>query len=388
VSAAWDVIVVGGRAAGASTAMLLARAGLRVLCVDRSRFGSDTVSTHALMRAGILQLSRWGLLDHVTAAGTPAIRRTLFHYGDEPVSVSIRPAAGVDALYAPRRTLIDRLLVEAASAAGASIRFGTSVIGVERHPAGRVAGVVTRDGAGRVRTEPAALVVGADGRHSAIAKLVGATDRFTGRSASAFVYGYLQNLPVEGYEWFYGPGASAGAIPTNDDLTCVFVGAPAAQLAALVDSGGAGHALGQVAGRLGLGERLTRASRVGPLRHVRAMPAHLRHSSGPGWALVGDAGYWKDPLSTHGMTDAFRDAELLAHRILAAPDPGSAQSESLAEYESLRDALAYPMLEVTEQLASYDWDVTQVRQLLMRLADVMAHELELLTTSSPMALRG
>jgi 2-polyprenyl-6-methoxyphenol hydroxylase-like FAD-dependent oxidoreductase len=78
MSAAWDVVVVGGRAAGASTAMLLARAGLRVLCVERTRLGSDTLSTHALMRGGTLQLAKWGLLDGVTSAGTPPIRHTLF----------------------------------------------------------------------------------------------------------------------------------------------------------------------------------------------------------------------------------------------------------------------------------------------------------------------
>jgi 2-polyprenyl-6-methoxyphenol hydroxylase-like FAD-dependent oxidoreductase len=108
------------------------------------------------------------------------------------------------------------------------------------------------------------------------------------------------------------------------------------------------------------------------------MAGYLRRSSGPGWALAGDAGSWKDPMGTHGMTGAFRDAELLARAVLAAPEPGPAQRESLAEYESVRDALALPLLDVTERLASYDWEITEVRQLLMRLASVMAEELELL----------
>ncbi len=189
MSAPWDVVVVGGRAAGASTAMLLARAGMRVLCVERTRLGSDTLSTHALMRADTLQLARWGLLDAVIGAGTPAVQRTLFHYGAEPELVTIRPAAGVDALYTPRRTLIDRLLVEAATAAGATFRFGRSVVGLDQHPSGRVTGVITRDRDGSVRAERAGLVIGADGRHSSVAEAVGATGRFTGRSASAFVYG-------------------------------------------------------------------------------------------------------------------------------------------------------------------------------------------------------
>jgi flavin-dependent dehydrogenase len=112
------------------------------------------------------------------------------------------------------------------------------------------------------------------------------------------------------------------------------------------------------------------------------MAGYLRRSSGPGWALAGDAGSWKDPMSTHGMTDAFRDAELLARAVLAATEPGPAQRESLAEYESVRDALALPLLDVTERLASYDWKITEVRQLLMRLASVMADELELLAPTA------
>ena len=378
MSAAWDVVVVGGRAAGASTAMLLARAGLRVLCIERARLGSDTLSTHALMRGGTLQLAKWGLLDAVIGAGTPAIKHTLFHYGADSVPVPIRPAAGVDALYAPRRTLIDRLLVEAATAAGAHFRFGCSAVGLEQDRTGRVTGVSVRSRDGSVRAERAGLVIGADGRHSLVAQDVGAASLFDGQSASAFVYGYFQGLPVGGYEWFYGPRVSAGAIPTNDGLSCVFVGAPPARLDRLVQAHGHGNAVRVIAGEWALGDRLVGAKLVGGLRYMRGMAGYLRRSSGPGWALVGDAGFWKDPMSTHGMTDAFRDAELLARAVLAAPEPGPTQRESLAEYESVRDALALPLLDVTERLASYDWEITEVRQLLMRLASVMAEELELL----------
>jgi 2-polyprenyl-6-methoxyphenol hydroxylase-like FAD-dependent oxidoreductase len=378
MSAGWDVIVTGGRAAGASTAMLLARAGMRVLVVERTRLGSDTLSTHALMRAGTLQLSKWGLLDAVIGAGTPAIRRTVFHYGADSVPVAIRPAAGVDALYAPRRTVIDRMLVEAAATAGATFRFGCSVVGLDRDPSGNVTGVIIRDRAGAVRTERAGLVVGADGRHSSVAEWVGAASKFTGRSASAFVYGYFRELPVAGYEWFYGPSVSAGAIPTNDELTCAFVGAPQIQLAELMDRGGPGCAVRQLAGEFDLGDRLRGATRAGGLRYMRGLPGYLRQSSGPGWALVGDAAYWKDPMSTHGMTDAFRDAELLARAVLSAPEAGPAQREALAGYEAVRDSLALPLLDVTERLASYDWEVTSVRKLVMELASVMTDELELL----------
>ena len=114
-----DVVVVGARAAGAATAMLLARAGLDVLVVDRGRYGADTLSTHAILRGGVLQLHRWGLLDEIVAAGTPAIRRTTFHYATDQVSVTVKPSHGIDALYAPRRTVLDPILVDAATAAAA-----------------------------------------------------------------------------------------------------------------------------------------------------------------------------------------------------------------------------------------------------------------------------
>src|SRR5678815_3512178 len=102
----FDVVVVGARCAGAATALLLARRGLRVLAIDRGRYGSDTVSTHALMRAGVVQLSRWGVLEGIKAAATPVVRSTSFHYGDEVVAVPIKPQHDIDGLYAPRRTCL------------------------------------------------------------------------------------------------------------------------------------------------------------------------------------------------------------------------------------------------------------------------------------------
>ncbi|HEY6744880.1 MAG TPA: FAD-dependent monooxygenase [Mycobacteriales bacterium] len=372
----WDVVVVGARVAGASTALLLAGSGLRVLCVDRARAGSDTVSTHALMRGGVLQLQRWGLLDAVVAAGTPAVRRTVFHYGTEAVPVTIRPAHGVDALRAPRRLLLDGLLADAAARAGATVRFGTAVTGLLRGPDGRVTGVLTRDRSGTVRVDRAGLVVGADGRDSAVAAAVGAPVRYAGRASSSFLYGYWAGLPTDGYEWFYRPGATAGAIPTNGGLTCAFLGARPAELDRLVAAHGTAGAAGALAGPLA--DRLAGATRVGGLRHVRGRPALLRRCVGPGWALVGDAGYWKDPLSTHGMTDALRDAELLARAVRSAPEPGPARAAALAGYQDTRDRLAGPMLAAVERMAAYDWDLEEVRGLLRALSGAMTEEVELL----------
>ena len=104
----------------------------------------------------------------------------------------------------------------------------------------------------------------------------------------------------------------------------------------------------------------------------------LRRSWGAGWALVGDAGHWKDPLSTHGITDALRDAELLARAVVAAPEPGADQLAALAGYQRVRDRMAIPMLTVSDRVASYDWTPAELRQLLRALSDAMADEVELL----------
>lgn len=380
MTAGWDVIVVGARVAGASTALLLARAGLRVLCLERSRMGSDTVSTHALMRGGPLLLRRWGLLDAITAAGTPAVRRTVFHYGDEAVPLAIRPADGVDALYAPRRTLIDSVIAQAAMDAGAVIQFGCSVTGLLRDQHGRVIGVTTRRRDGSLRSERATLVVGADGRQSTVAAAVAAPVEAAGRASSAIVYGYWAGVAADSYDWFYRPGATAGVIPTNGGLACVFVGAAPGRMRQLIQDHRIQSAFSRLAAESSVDCVLPDARPVGGLRYVRGRPGWLRRSWGPGWALVGDAGSWKDPLSTHGMTDALRDAELLAMAVSAAPAPGLAQLRALAEYQDRRDAIARPLLATRDRVAAYGWDLTELRRLLLALAATMAKEVELIVS--------
>src|SRR5947208_402636 len=221
----FDVVVVGARIAGAATAMLLARHGARVALVDRSRFAADTTSTHALMRAGVLQLHRWGLLDRVRAAGTPPVHRVTFSYQDVVVPITIKPSNGVDALYAPRRTVLDPILVNAAREAGVDVRFGVTVTGLTRGRDGRPDGVTGTGPDGRPCGIHARFVVGADGFRSTIARLVQAPVERIGKHASAVTYGYWTGAHVDGYEWIFRPDAAAGAIPTNDGQVCVFASA-------------------------------------------------------------------------------------------------------------------------------------------------------------------
>jgi len=167
----YDVIIAGARCAGAATALLLARQGARVLVLDKSRYGTDTLSTHALMRGAVLQLHRWGLLPAVAGAGTPAVRSTTFHLTDAVTTIPIKPKHGVEALYAPRRAILDAILADAARSAGADVRFGASLTGLRRDRAGRVTGITGRVGAARLEAS-ADLVIGADGRRSTVARAV------------------------------------------------------------------------------------------------------------------------------------------------------------------------------------------------------------------------
>ena len=137
----YDVVIVGARAAGASTAMLLARRGLSVLAVDRSAYGSDTLSTHSLSKSGVLLLSRWGLLDRLRAAGTPVTKTLEFRYGREPFRIDVSGDGDVDGLYSPRRTVLDAELVDEARRSGAEVCHGVSVSAITKDPSGRVDGV-------------------------------------------------------------------------------------------------------------------------------------------------------------------------------------------------------------------------------------------------------
>jgi 2-polyprenyl-6-methoxyphenol hydroxylase-like FAD-dependent oxidoreductase len=372
----YDVVVVGARIAGGATAMLLARAGLRVALIDRTRLGADTLSTHAFLRPGIFQLHRWGLLDAVRASGAPPVRRTTFTYQDDVIPVDIEPSYGVDALYAPRRTVIDPILVEAASEAGADVRFGLTVSELLRDARDRPIGVAGFGVDGRPFSIQARFVVGADGLRSTVARLVDAPLECVGKHASAAAYGYWTDTDVHDYEWVFRANAAAGAIPTNGGRVCVFVSCPPDRIgrgAEFIESRLESHAPG-LARRI----RAGKAPASVDTRVFRGQPGFLRRAWGPGWALVGDAGYFKDPLSAHGMTDAVRDAELFARALLAI-HAGADETEALGTYHATRNALGVPMLELIDKIASQQWTDSQIQSLLRRLGTFMHEELAMLS---------
>jgi flavin-dependent dehydrogenase len=371
-SSRYDAVVVGARCAGAATALLLARAGHRVLVVDRGHYGTDTLSTHALMRGAVVQLHRWNILPAVIAEGTAPVRQATFFYGSESLSVPIAPRDGIDALYAPRRYVLDRLLADAAGAAGADIVYGVRIKGLERSATGRISGVDLEDEAGSVYRVASRVVVGADGLRSTVAKLVGAPTYHEGRHATGCMYGYWSGLDVHGYEWYFVPGLSAGAIPTNAGQVCVSLSVPGPDFTRLFahQPDTAFHELlSQVAPGLA-----AQVGHAGPSR-LHGFPGQagfFRQAHGPGWALVGDAGYFKDPLTAHGITDALRDAELLASAIDADSD------DALAGYQAQRDAASLELFDTTDAIASFSWNLSEVRLLHEALAKSMSREVKLL----------
>jgi menaquinone-9 beta-reductase len=371
IASRYDAIVIGARCAGAATAMLLARAGARVLAVDRTTYGSDTMSTHALMRTGVLQLGRWGVLPAVMAEGTPAIHRTTFHYGQESISIAIKPEHQVQYLCAPRRTVLDRVLVDAARLAGADVRHGVALLALRRGPDGRVNGVTLKDADGGFVEVGCDILIGADGRQSTVAKLVGAQAYLEGSSSSGCAFGYFENLADDGSHWHFVENAAAGAIPTNNGQHCVFASVPGSRFAAIF-RGNIDQAFMSVlaANSAQLAANVSSARVVGRLRGFAGIRGYIRQSFGSGWALVGDAGYFKDPLTAHGITDALRDAELLTHAIL------DNRPRALAIYQQERDALSRELFQITDSIASFQWSLDEVKALHARLSSSMRAECE------------
>jgi len=367
-----DAVIVGARCAGAATAMLLARAGARVVLVDRGVYGTDTLSTHALMRGAVLQLHRWGILPCIMAADTPPVFSTTFSYTAHDITVPIEPKFGVAALYAPRRALLDRTLVDAAAASGTDVRYGIRVDDVIVDDNGRVRGITAMAGAARQRIE-ADIVIGADGLHSTIADRVGAPRIVEGRHAAGVLYSYWENLLVDGYYWRFRPDVSIGAIPTNDGATCVFASVASESFRAEIhgDATSAYRRLIRHASAE-FDARLDGAQRVEPIRGFAGHPGFIKRSVGPGWALVGDAGYFKDPATAHGITDALRDAELLARAITRGT------AGALADYETTRHDLSLRLFEVTDAIASFAWTDDELQALHRTFSSEMSREVRAL----------
>jgi 2-polyprenyl-6-methoxyphenol hydroxylase-like FAD-dependent oxidoreductase len=327
--------------------MLLARRGRRVLLVDRASFPSDTLSAHAIQPAGVAHLARWGLLDRLVSTGVPGIERMSFDFGPVCLRGTPPPVDGNSLMYAPRRSILDTMLVEAAAEAGAEIREGFTVKELV-FDGDRVVGIRGRDSGGRLVEERARVVIGADGVHSFVARAVGAQSYNVQPSASVASYSYWSGVEVDGGELYVRPNRFFVAVPTHDDL--VIVAQTVAKSDADAYRGDIDHAFAAtLAMAPSLSERVAAGTRVERFRLTNDTDGFFRTAYGPGWALVGDAGYHKDPITAQGMLDAFRDADLVSVAIDEGLD--DALDRSLAQYQASRDAAVGPMYDFTCQLA-------------------------------------
>jgi 2-polyprenyl-6-methoxyphenol hydroxylase-like FAD-dependent oxidoreductase len=357
----YDVIVVGARCAGAPTAMLLARQGWRVLLVDRATFPSDTVSTHLVHAPGVAALTRWGLLDRLAASGCPPISSYSFDFGPFAIEGSPRPSDGVATAYAPRRTVLDTLLVDAAAEACAEVREAFTVDDVVVED-GTVVGVRGRTASGVHTVERARVVVGADGRNSRIARAVGAEEYAVKPMQQWSAYTYWSGLPLDGMETVIRPHRGWGAFPTNDGLTLVVLGWPYAEAAAYK-----ADVEGNYLKTLELAPEF--AARVhDATREARfsggSVANYFRKPFGAGWALIGDAGYDKDPITAQGISDAFWDAEHFTQALSDAFDGRRTFDDAMLAWQFARDERAMPMYEFTTQMATLEPPPPETQQLL------------------------
>jgi 2-polyprenyl-6-methoxyphenol hydroxylase-like FAD-dependent oxidoreductase len=362
----YDVIVVGTRVAGAATAMLLARAGLRVLGVDRVSFPSDTVSSHQVQVPGVALLHRWDLLDRLVRAGTPATSRVRFDPGHVVMEGAFPACEGVSALFSPRRTVLDSVLVEAAREAGADVLEGARITGLDIED-GTVRGVLGTHRGGPFRAG-ARLVIGADGKHSTVARQVSAPV-YHQRPVGAFAcYGYFADVPVSAGEMYQRPSRTVAVFPTNDDLTMVYVAGPLSEFEEFRRDIGGSHL--RSLDRCGdLGERVRAGRLVEHLRTTPDQPNQFRQAYGPGWALVGDAGVVMDSITAQGITNALHDADRLASAVIAGLGGARPLTAALADHHRQRDATLRGMFDFTVGLTRFREPTRVQRALFSAIAD-------------------
>ena len=357
----YDAIVVGARCAGSPTAMLLAQKGYRVLLVDKATFPSDTISTHLIHPPGVAALTRWRLLDRVAATGCPPIHTYAFDFG--PFVLSGSPGKKDSPVsYAPRRTVLDKLLVDAASEAGVEVRENFAVDEVILED-GRVTGIRGHGKGGSAVQESARIVIGADGINSTVARAVSAEQYNEKPKLEVSYYTYWSGLPMNGNFEAYDRGQRSFAVwPTNDDLTLVIVGWPYAEFET---------------NRKDIEGTYLKGLELAPPFHERiraakredrfvgmAVPNFFRKPFGPGWALVGDAGYNKDFITAQGISDAFLQAELCACALDAWLSGSCGYEDAMAEYQSSRDQHALPIYDFTCKFASFTPPSPEMQQLL------------------------
>ncbi len=365
----FDVIVVGARCAGSPTAMLLARQGHNVLLVDRASFPSDKpTSTHLVHPPGVARVRDWGLLEELLASNCPPIRDYGLKTGPVDLMAPLPAYDGVDVAYAPRRYILDDILVRAAVRAGVELREQVSVTGLLRER-DRVVGITGKTHDGATFSDRASLVIGADGTNSRIARLVGAREYRTRAPYLSSYWTYWDGLDVTQVPSWRDEQSYGFAWPTNDGLVLAGVAWPTARFAELDRADPAIPFFGAL-------ERMDPAfaEKVHDAQQADrwlsgSVPNFFRESHGPGWALVGDASFSRDPCTATGITESLRGADLLAEEVNRALAGEVPMNRALTSYEVRRNAISLPFYEYTCDFASLRPYSPDVLQLMAAAAD-------------------
>jgi 2-polyprenyl-6-methoxyphenol hydroxylase-like FAD-dependent oxidoreductase len=346
----YDAIVVGARCAGSPTAMLLARKGYRVLLVDKAFFPSDVVNGYYVQQHPVARMHRWGLLHRLRDSNCPPITVLKLDFGDLFLRGSPPPVDGIPEAYAPRRFILDKLLAEAAVGSGVEFRDGFPVEGL-LWDENRVVGIRSRTRAGALVTERARIVIGADGGNSVVARSTQAPIYNTKPTLTCWYIAHWSGVVSEGIEVYVRARRCLIKAHTNDGLTVVIVGYPFDEFPAVRADPITNYQrdidlVPEFAEHVRSGKQEDRL--VGSANTAN----YFRRPYGPGWALVGDAGYHHDPSTAQGINDSFRDAELLSEAIHAGLSGQAPMEIVLDDYEQTRNAAVMPMYEFTAQLAN------------------------------------
>lgn len=336
-----------------------------MLVVDRATFPSDTISTHVVHPRAVAALARWGLIERLKATGCPPIHTYTFDFG--PFTISGSPGtADSPVSYCPRRTVLDKLLIDAASEAGAEIReaFTVEELLVED---GRVSGIKGRSRSGATVAERARVVIGADGRYSVVAAAVHPLQYNEKPQLLSAYYTYWSNLPIDGrFDTYVRPYRAFAAAPTHGGLTLTVGGWPYSEFEANKKDVER-HFLKMFELVPEFAERVRGARREAPIAGA-AVLNYFRKPFGPGWMLVGDAGYNRDPVTAQGISDAFRDAEQCAAALDAAFSGVRLFDEVMNAYQRDRDEQVISMYEFTCQLATLEPPPAHMQRLFASIA--------------------
>jgi flavin-dependent dehydrogenase len=357
----YDAIVIGARCAGSPTSMLLARKGYRVLLLEKATFPSDVPRGHVIQPHGTARLKRWGLLDRVIASNCPPVPLVTLDVGPFALTSAPPLADGETPIYGPRHGILDNILAEAAVEAGAELREGFTVQELLMDGE-RVIGIRGQGKGGQPVTETARIVIGADGLHSLVARTVQAPEYHRKPNLTCSYFSYYSDLPVEGVTIYIREHRFIGVFPTNDALTCVAIQLPIAELEPFrtnIEE----HFLQVLELAPELAARMRAARREERFFGAAEIPNFFRKPYGPGWALVGDAGYHKDPYTGQGISDAFLSAELLGEALDAGWSGHRKLEDALLDYEQQRNEDALPKYELNCQLANLEPPPPEMQQL-------------------------